>query len=604
MDTPKKLTFIHVLMVGCIVAVSLIFSSFVSKIERSYSDFTDQTLLVVSALHEVRFSGLRIVSSTSEAALHLVVDRQEPPASHEHEDNLIEAGKNNLIKGLREYSVLVKKFFPDEMENLDKITIGADRLMKGSARLLRTAKESTNGDEIAEEKERFESDEKVFLTAVVAALKNEAEEIHESQENIQTHFLQTNKTIWTGLAGISFIILLAGWFLSRNIVKPLQRLQIAAETANEAKSEFLSSMSHELRTPMNSILGFAQMLNFNPREPLSEDQQNATDHILRSGQHLLKLIEDILDFSKVDAGKMEFSLEDLSTAIVVNDALEMVKSLASTREIEVRPPKGSNFTVKGDHTRLTQCVVNLLTNAIKYNRSNGTVIVDVRDIGHGNVRMSISDTGKGIPTEKQNQLFQPFSRLGFENSEIEGSGIGLSLTKQLIENMGGTIGFKSEEGIGSTFWIELAGKAVGEVNLQPTTSEKPQILSNSSSQKFVLYIEDNPENLSLMEMIVSRIDNVELISAFNAEIGIELARAERPDLILIDINLPGMNGIEALKKLMQMDETARIPTIAVSAAASKRNIERALNAGFKAYLTKPINIAELQSVFKSHLDLE
>ena len=389
-----------------------------------------------------------------------------------------------------------------------------------------------------------------------------------------------------------------------------------AEKANNAKSEFLSSMSHELRTPMNAIMGFTQLLEIDPQQPLSEVQKTSTGHVLQSAEHLLRLIDDVLDFARIEAGNMEVSVEDLFFPDVLDHSLEMVKNMAAARSIKIQAPapEDSSFLVKADYTRLGQCLMNLLTNGVKYNRKDGAVTVAIAATGAvggvARVRISITDTGVGIPSEQQAELFQPFSRLGYENSEIEGTGIGLSITKQLVERMGGTIGVESQVDKGSTFWIELIGEFVGAsaatelTRLQDEDNADAERKPRSTSSKKILYVEDNPANLNLMEMILSRTDGIDMVSAINAEIGLGMVRTEKPDLILLDINLPGMNGFEALKILKEIEVTAEIPIIAVSAAAAKSDIDRAINAGFDAYLTKPINVQELLGTLKRYLEIE
>jgi signal transduction histidine kinase/ActR/RegA family two-component response regulator len=379
-----------------------------------------------------------------------------------------------------------------------------------------------------------------------------------------------------------------------------------AEQANTAKSEFLSSMSHELRTPMNAILGFGQMLAFNPKEPLTEDQKKSTDHILKSGQYLLTLIEDILDFSMIEAGELAVSIEDLNLQETLNNSFDLVDALATDKGIEIKMPQSSesNYRVKADGQRLCQCLVNLLTNSIKYNEQNGTVHVNIQELTDGRLRISVIDFGFGIASEKQPDVFQPFSRLGFENSDISGSGIGLSITKQLIEKMGGTIGFESTLGIGSTFWIEIFGEPIAPTETAKTDAAEQITQSPTAIEKSVLYVEDNPANLSLMEMIIARMPSVRLISARNAEIGIERARVEEPDLILMDINLPGMSGIDALGVLGDMEETSHIPIIAISTGATKKEIDLAMKVGFRDYLTKPIDIQTTLELIGKNLELE
>lgn len=379
----------------------------------------------------------------------------------------------------------------------------------------------------------------------------------------------------------------------------------AADHANRAKSDFLSSMSHELRTPMNAILGFAQMLEYNPKEPLTETQKSSVAHIKTGGDHLLRLIEDILDLAKVEAGKTEFSIEDISVSACINECLSLLQTMSEDRGIDIsfaRQPDHA-YLIRADFTRLRQVILNLVSNAIKYNSENGRIAIELVDIPNDFLRISISDTGIGIPQNRYKELFKPFSRLGAENTEIEGTGIGLVVTKELVELMGGSIGFTSEVGRGSTFYINLplASDTVSTGQKDAVIESTVKIEPSPSVCGTVLYVEDNPANLALMEQVIVQIEGVEMISAHNAEFGLELAKARNPDLIILDINLPGMSGLEALGKLKDMEEVSSIPVIALSAAATKKDIQKGHDAGFQHYLIKPINVAHVTEVIREIL---
>jgi PAS domain S-box-containing protein len=382
----------------------------------------------------------------------------------------------------------------------------------------------------------------------------------------------------------------------------LETAKTAAEKANLAKSDFLSRMSHELRTPLNAILGFAQLLEAGSPPPTAI--QNVRLHeILKAGWYLLDLINEILDLAVIESGKVSLSQEPLSIIEVMQECQTMIEPEAQTRGIQIIFHEfDCDLFAFADRIRLKQVLINLLSNAIKYNRDQGKVEVKCHLVSPERIRISVTDTGEGIPTDMLEQLFQPFNRLGQENGAEEGTGIGLVVTKQLIELMGGAIGVESTEGVGSEFWIEL----IRDSSLK-STHEKTGLFGlaypfqDDASLRTLLYVEDNPANLLLVEHLISDNPNIRLLRAENGKLGIELARAHQPDMILMDINLPGLSGMEALKILQEDPTTAHIPVAALSANAMFRDIEKGIKAGFFRYLTKPIKLDELMSTLDEAL---
>ena len=370
----------------------------------------------------------------------------------------------------------------------------------------------------------------------------------------------------------------------------LKKARQVADKANRAKSEFLSSMSHELRTPLNAVLGFAQLMASDVPPP-TQPQQRSIEQILKGGWYLLRLINEILDLAMIESGKVTMSEEAMSLLDVLQDCQAMIAPQAEKRGISMHFPRcGKAFYVHADRTRVKQVMINLLSNAIKYNQSGGSVKVECTR--HADrVRASVTDSGAGLNAEQMSQLFQPFNRLGQESSTEEGTGIGLVVTKQLVELMGGTIGVDSTVGVGTTFWVEFKASRAPELHLEQG-EVLPVVQEDQESQRTLLYVEDNPANLALVEQLIARRSDLKLLTAIDAHLGIDLARTYQPDVILMDINLPGISGYGALNILHDDPLTSHIPVMALSANAVPRDIEKGLEAGFFRYLTKPIKVVE------------
>lgn len=373
-----------------------------------------------------------------------------------------------------------------------------------------------------------------------------------------------------------------------------------AEAASHAKSEFLSSMSHELRTPLNAILGFAQLLETDSQLPLEKVQKESVSQILAGGRHLLDLIDQVLDLARIETGNITVSIEAVLLEDVFRDCLPLAETLASKRNITLeRSAPDKDLAVMADTTRLKQVLLNLLSNAVKYNRDGGEVTLDTTATDRDTVIIAISDTGDGIPEEKQELVFEPFNRLGAETSAVEGTGIGLTISRQLVQLMEGNIGFESTPDEGTTFWIELPVTTMPVLSDEAESAFEAPPPSTAKSDDRVggdgklLYIEDNPANLRLMELIIDRIDGVTLLSAHTAELGLEMALTHTPDLIFMDISLPGMDGFEAVELLKSDPATKGIPVVAVSAKVTASDIERGRKAGFMDYISKPLQVDQM-----------
>jgi CheY-like chemotaxis protein len=375
------------------------------------------------------------------------------------------------------------------------------------------------------------------------------------------------------------------------IEKALRDAKEEADRANHAKSEFLSRMSHELRTPLNAILGFGQLLE---RQSPTETQRPRIGHIISAGRHLLNLINEVLDISRVETGNLQLSLEPVGLADALEEALSLMRPMAAERRIELSTPvPDQDQHVMADRQRLKQVLLNLLTNAVKYTPLDGKVTVVSGETATGAVRIVVSDTGVGISREKLSRLFTPFDRLGAEQTGVEGTGLGLALCQRLTQAMNGSIGASSVPGAGSTFWVELARADSPLKCFAPAKRLVSAEAPDSAEKKTtILYVEDNLSNLRLIEQVLAEQPNIELITAMQGQLGIELARRHSPDLILLDLHLPDLAGWEVLARLQRDESTREIPVVIISADATSRQLKRLMAAGARAYLTKPLDMPE------------
>ncbi len=391
----------------------------------------------------------------------------------------------------------------------------------------------------------------------------------------------------------------------KNTQLAVVQAKVAAEKANQAKSEFLSSMSHELRTPLNAILGYAQLFDYD--DNLRKDQKESVAEIHKAGNHLLHLINEVLDLAKIEAGRMTLSLEPVVPERVLNDSLTLLKPLAEENDIELSVQLGElgATPIFADFTRLKQALINLGSNAVKYNRKNGKVVIALELAGPDAMRILVRDTGYGIPEAQREQVFEPFNRLNAECGAVEGSGVGLVITKRLVEMMQGKLDYHSVVNTGTQFWVELPLAKEGEEGVsaraEAVLSEKRKELAVEGDFR-ILYIEDNPANTRLFEKIIDRFEQLSVTTVMEPLLGIYEARTAPPDIIVLDINLPDLDGYEVLEVLKNDARTKNIPVVALSANAMSIDVNKGLKAGFIDYLTKPVEVNRLIEVFNQLLN--
>lgn len=441
----------------------------------------------------------------------------------------------------------------------------------------------------------FEIFGNVAVTGQCVRFENEAKPLHNRWFDVYACSM--------GDAEKRKVVLVFNDITERKKTEALSRSAVStAEKANRAKSEFLSKMSHELRTPLNAILGYAQLMQ--RLAPPADPRAAQINEILKAGWYLLELINQILDLAVIESGTLTL----LPTAVLLVDVMReceaMIQTDAQKQRIQLKfSPIDPDCAVSADPTRLKQILLNLLSNAVKYNRKNGTVEVRCTEVAADRIRISIKDTGAGLPPDKIAQLFQPFNRLGQESSQVKGTGIGLVVTKQLVEMMGGAIGVNSAVGVGSEFWIELKrdNAEPAAAFKVPEQNEPAMPATADNSLKKVLYVEDNPANVMLVENIIASNPRMRLLSAETGNLGVAMARAHLPDVIVMDVNLPDISGYQALEILRQDPATKSIPVISLSANAMPSDVQQGISAGFFRYITKPLRITEFMTALDEAL---
>lgn len=436
---------------------------------------------------------------------------------------------------------------------------------------------------------------------VLTAAQQRAEALAEFHSDLVLNGIQT--TLWVLMLLAGAAALARGWRRRERLQDELRAATKVAESANLAKSDFLQRMSHEVRTPLSVVIGFAELMQRNRDRTLSPVQLKYAQHIAAGGQHLLNLINEVLDLSGIEAGKIKLLMERVAVFELLNQVRQTMEPVAAKNGVDMLAiHTGDVPDIRADRQRLRQVLLNLVSNAVKYNRPGGSVSLAAARAADGRVRILVTDTGMGIAPVNQPHLFQPFNRLGAEYTDVEGTGLGLALSKLLVEAMGGSIGFITEMGRGSTFWFELPGETADaplRVGATPAHADAPR---HGAGGYTILYVDDNSANLQLVQHLVAAIfPDVTLLTAPRPRLGLDLAVAHRPDVIILDLNLPEMSGFELRARLRAMPETSNIPVLALSAAAMPKDIKRGQAAGFFSYMTKPIDIDEFRSSIEAAL---
>ena len=572
-----------------IITIALTFSFLKTGLENHEQD---KTLLELKGLvgrlgekiiylDEVLTMSARLAATTGDLTWEDRYKRNEPV--------LIET--INQVKSLS--SSLVIQLFIEQTEGSNKklMTMETQAFLaihKGQSDLAKTI---LFGESYLMHKNNYADGIKKLLDS---AKSNIEKEIKSQDQKIFQFFLSSCFVI-SILWFITFLIVRSHFSIRRKMEQNLRSAKEEAEKATQAKSEFLSRMSHELRTPLNAILGFSQLMMMNPNQNIEKRKSNI-DHIYQAGSHLLELVDEVLDLSKIESGQFSLTEENLNASLIIKELIAQIQPLAKENKVEIvnHLSQQDDHFVEADHKSFAQIMLNLLSNGIKYNKEDGSIAVDGGVLSKDKIWISVSDNGLGVSNKNIEKLFEPFERLGQEYGEVHGTGIGLSISKSLAELMGGSLSAECELGKGCSFKIVLPVGKREPVNMTtPDSGSATLKIDIQSKSHTILYIEDNRKNLILIEKILETRAQIKFLPAMHPREGIELARTHRPDLILMDMQLPDMDGTAAFRELQKFQETCAIPVIAVSAQAMESDIKKALDIGFKDYITKPIDVPKL-----------